>query len=449
MNRREFVQLMGLAYASYNLCSFSIPSGSRNKKVLIIGAGMAGAGAARMLYDQGFEIQIIEARNRIGGRMWSDNSLGTVLDMGAGWIEESRGNPINALAKQYGIKTTVSDFDSIDVYNSNGLGLNEDKYWEVYRKSQRILRRALRYGNAQQKDLSYQECLDHIWNKTSIDKELERMIKWRISTEEINAATSFKNLSAWGENEKGYSGDYLILPNGYAEIPQKMLHGIPIDYNRKVVEIIDHPNYVEVKTEQESYSGDYVIVTVPLGVLKQNKIKFTPDLSVSKYKAIKTLEMGNMNKLAIKYPEVFWGTEKHFLGCISKNYGEFPVFVNWAHYGNGVPYLLATVGSEFSEALYNKGEEEQLHMINKFMKVYFPNSPDATAVKFSGWKWQEFSCGSYSYLPVGAKEILRDSLAEPHKKIHFAGEATIRAYAGTVHGAFLSGQREANRILNY
>ena len=91
--------------------------------------------------------------------------------------------------------------------------------------------------------------------------------------------------------------------------------------------------------------------------------------------------------------------------------------------------------------------DEQIAAVNKCIRNIYPKAPDALSIKFSGWKWQEFSEGSYSYLPVGVKEELRDALAEPHGRILFAGEATIKGYFATVHGALLSGQREAERII--
>jgi monoamine oxidase len=447
MNRRNFLKIGGLAVASASLGSFSFKQSGSKKKVIIIGAGMAGAGAARLLKDEGYEVIVIEARDRIGGRIWSDKSLGTTIDLGAGWIEDATGNPVGKLAEKFGLQTRVSDFDSVNIYNTDGLLLNEDKATEVYRESQRFLQRSLRYGYFQDHDISFEECMENTWKDTTMEDSLKRMVKWRISTEEINAAIEFSKLSAWGETEKGYWGDYLIVPGGYAEIPKKLLEGIDVVFNSPVLEVIDKGQEVEVKTADKSYSGDFVIVTLPLGVLKKEKLKFTPALSAEKKGAIQNLGMGNMNKLAIKYPHVFWENDKHFIGNISENYGEFPVFINWAYYSDGQPYLMAAMGNAFSEKLNSMTYDEQIAAVNKCIRNIYPKAPDALSIKFSGWKWQEFSEGSYSYLPVGVKEELRDALAEPHGRILFAGEATIKGYFATVHGALLSGQREAERII--
>lgn len=408
---------------------------------------MSGISAAKKLKNAGYEVVVLEARNRIGGRMWSDESLGTPMDMGAGWIEESRGNPINDLAKEFGIETIPSNFDSVRMYNSAGKEFSYEETSDIYSFTQKLLKRSLRYGNKQDNDISYHDALNYILQKESLTADQKKLMYWRISVEEINAAWEFDKISSYGETEKGFAGDDLIIPGGYAQIPKKLAEGMDIRFSHPVQLIEDSGKSVKITSGEKTFEADFAIVTVTLGVLKSGKIKFVPELPQEKKSAIEKLGMGNMNKLAIQFSEVFWPPDKHFLAYVSETKNEFPVFVNWAYYANK-PYLLATLGNAFAEEIYKMTGNEIKERVHKIFSKIFTKASPPVAVKFSAWKWDEFAGGSYSYLPVGVKEENRNALAENCGRIYFAGEATIYGYAATVHGTYLSGQREAKKIIN-
>ncbi len=445
MDRKLFIKSTGLLAIAGLTKGWKFYSGS--KRVIVVGAGMAGVAAARKLATSGCEVIVVEARNRIGGRIWSDTSLGIPLDMGAGWIEESKGNPITELAEKFKIKTMVSDFDSLYLYGPDGERYSDDDASDLYSRSQKILRKALAYGRKQDLDISYRKALDQVLAGEEMEDHLRLKINYRIAVEEINAAADYSKLSAWGETEKGFSGDDLIIPDGYDSIPKKLAEGLDVRLNFVVKEVKYEKNRVIISSATEKLEADYAIITLPLGVLQSGKILFNPLFPEAKAKAIQSLGMGNMNKLAIRFPEVFWPTDRQFLGFISKKTGEFPAFVNWANY-TGKPYLLATMGDVFSTELNQVDDKEKLRRVHNVMKRVFPSAPEPEAIKFSGWKWDPFAGGSYSYLPVGTKEDVRYAMEENLGRLYFAGEATIFGHAATVHGAYLSGIREAKKILD-
>lgn len=445
MQRKEFIRLATLAAIFTTMPSFKCVDPSRKKKIIIIGAGMSGIAAGRALADAGHDVTIVEARNRIGGRIWSDDSLGTTLDFGASWIEEFNGNPVADLAREYNVETIPTDFDSIYLYDADGTKLDDGDIETVYNETQEVLEEALGYAAELDSDISYQRAIDDVLRGEELNADERRLLNWRISSDEINASIEFDQLSAWGEDEEGFDGYDHLMPNGYGEITRKLSNGLNIQLGHKVTEIIDDNKKVKVITNKKKFNADYVLVTVPLGVLKKNNIKFTPTLSSDKQNAISSLGMGNMNKLAIRFPKIFWPTDRQFITYSSYNKGEFPVFLNWAYF-TGKPFLLATMGNAFAHEVQNMSNQERINKVYSIFSKMYPNAVKPDAVKFSGWKWDEFAGGSYSYLPVGVNPKLRDSLAKPHGRVHFAGEATIRGHSATVHGAYLSGLREAERI---
>jgi monoamine oxidase len=126
INRRDFlkISLQVIAMSSISRVSqAAITLTPSNADIIIIGAGISGIAAARSLKAKGYNVLILEARNRIGGRIWTDNSLGIPLDLGASWIHGITNNPIKQLADQFALKTLPVNYEARQIFDDNGTPL--------------------------------------------------------------------------------------------------------------------------------------------------------------------------------------------------------------------------------------------------------------------------------------------------------------------------------------
>lgn len=207
---------------------------------------------------------------------------------------------------------------------------------------------------------------------------------------------------------------------------------------------------IKVTTDRGIFSGARVIVTVPLGVLKRDSIKFSPALPEAKLDAIEKLGMGALNKLALKFPKQFWSVQPHIISYINgdPNITDRHIdFWNWQKYIQQ-PILVAIISGNFSRSLSQMSQSEATQNIMSDLHVMFGKDIGMpTTTLLTQWHNDPFAYGSYATFSVNGSNDDCDRLAEPiGDQLFFAGEATYGKYLGTVHGALLSGEREANRI---
>jgi len=257
------------------------------KKIVIIGAGISGLSAAKYFKNQGVNTIVLEAQEKVGGRIRTDKSLGIEFDQGASWIHGPKGNPITEIATLAGANTFLTDDNNITVYNING-----EKY------SDSIL------NNAEKK-------YDHVFRKFKGTKNQSfGEVFYKLYPEYKNNSLWTYMLSIFLEFDTGgdihklssldYSGEDFIITIGYDKITDYLKEGINIKLNTKVNSINYSGNNILINTSKENYNADYVLVTVPLGVLKKNIIKFSPRLPQKTQNAINQLEMGTANKFLLR-----------------------------------------------------------------------------------------------------------------------------------------------------
>ena len=404
--------------------------------VVIVGAGFSGLAAARRLADAGVRVTVVEARDRIGGRTRTDTSLGVPIDIGASWIHGTENNPLTKLAQDVGAKTVPTDFEDFILVDRNGTvdpkaaAASVDAWHRIVEKLDELS------GDAR----ADETVADGLVGVANLDDPL---VAWNVTSRIAGeyAADPDQMSLRWLGSEGQFKGPDVILPGGYTQLSQYLAKGLDIRQGTEVKRIAHGGQQVQLETSQGTITADRVIVTVPLGVLKAGTITFDPPLPEAKRDAIKRLGFGLLNKVVLAFDKPFWPESTPMIGLVGNNQ---PVtdLVNGLVFA-GKPLLVGLRGGQAAWSRESLSDQEAVAEL-----ITAIDAPTPTGSIVTRWGTDQFARGSYSFIAVGSSPDDMHALGEPvGERLLFAGEATNPEWFGTVHGAYLSGQREADRIL--
>jgi monoamine oxidase len=417
---------------------------SNEKTVVVIGGGISGLAAAKKLKEKGFTVIVLEAQEKVGGRIRTDRSLGVAFDEGASWIHGPIGNPITSLASQAGANTFLTSDDSVEVFNTNGTAYSDTVLTNTENQFKSALN-AVRSGGTQTK--SFQTVFNSLYPTQANDKLWKYMLSAYL---EFDTGGDISKLSSkFFDDDEAYSGADLIITNGYDKITDYLTTGLDIRLNTRVSSI----NYANAKVgiiaNGNKIEADYVVVSVPLGVLKNNAISFSPALPTNKINAISNTNIGNVNKFLLVWNTPFWDTKLQYIGYTPETKGKFNYFLNIKKFtpANG---LMTFAFGDYATVTESMTDSQIINEIMLHLKSIYGNSiPNPSNFLRTKWGQNINSYGAYSYATNNSTSADFDTLAnEVNNKVFFAGEHTERDYRGTVHGAYLSGIREADKIIN-
>ncbi|XP_073955202.1 lysine-specific histone demethylase Su(var)3-3 [Choristoneura fumiferana] len=301
-----------------------------------------------------------------------------------------------------------------------------------------------------------------------------QILDWHFANLEFANATPLGNLSLkhWDQDDDfEFTGNHLTVRNGYSCVPVALSEGLDIRLGTAVTDIQYGGPGVTVKavnprnqSQPQVFKGDVVLCTLPLGVLKvavansgqnqQNFVNFDPPLPDWKVAAIKRLGYGNLNKVVLCFERTFWDPSANLFGHVgttTASRGE--LFLFWNLYS--APVLLALVAGEAAAVMENVTDDVIVGRCIAVLKSIFGHAavPQPKECVVTRWRADPYARGSYSFVAVGSSGTDYDLLAAPvpgaspgENRLFFAGEHTMRNYPATVHGAFLSGLREAGRL---
>jgi monoamine oxidase len=431
--------------------------GGNQAEVIVIGAGAAGLAAAKAIQAEGKKVIVLEARNRLGGRVWSNRIWPDVtLDMGASWIHGIDGNPLTVLAKSYQLKTVPTDADALALHNTDGKLLSDNEMVEIEALFEKVAKQldTLRqqYEAEDKDDISLQAALDIVLPKMKLSPTELIQLNYAVNAtieHEYAADVAKLSLYYWDADDSDFSGGDVLFPNGYDQIFQNLAAELDVRLEHIVSEITYNDAGVKVTTSQGEFTAEQAVITLPVGVLKKGTVKFSPPLPEAKQTAINHLGMGVLNKVYLRFTEIFWEEEADWLGYISANKGEWSEFVNIAK-AVQQPILLCFNAGEYGAKIEAFSDEQIVAAAMQTLRtMYGAQIPDPTAWLITRWISDPFADGSYSYRAVDATSDDHDALAAPvANRLFFAGEATSRDNSATVHGAYLSGLQAAKQLLS-
>lgn len=466
INRRDFLRIAALGAASalaYSCGGFAPgddaaaePSGvsqpnasPREAEVLVLGAGISGLAAARALTDKGRKVIVLEGRDRIGGRIWSDASLGAPLDLGASWIHGIDGNPITKLAKQFGAQTAVTDYDNALLYDFDGREMSNAEYAEIEDLFELIYAEVEALREDAAADMPLQRAFDEVLSRRNLSAEELRRFGFYVQqaiTLEYGADPEDLSLWQWDQDE-AFGGEDVVFPNGYSQITNGLAKGLDIRLAVKVAAVSYGASGVEAETSAGVFAAEKAVVTFPLGVLKRAQVRFHPPLPAAKQSAIDRLAMGALNKVYLKFSQIFWDETIETIGYLGERAGEWCDWLSFTPY-LGAPVLMAFHGGAKGFALEELSDDEIVAGAMKTLRAMFGGGiPEPEGVLVTRWGKDPFAFGVYSHIPPFASGEDYDALFEPvGNTLFFAGEATNRKYPATAHGAYLSGVAAARLI---
>jgi monoamine oxidase len=438
---RQFIYLLSILVFSSCTIFKKHTTLAADKKIVIIGAGISGLSAAQHLKKKGFSPVVLEAQDRVGGRLRTLRDSVVVFDEGASWIHGPKGNPITKLAKKSKLDTFYTNDESLVVYDMDGRKYPQELLEEEEEKFNEILDEL---KGRRKKDFSNR------FFKQYPDLKDERLWRYMLSAFlEFDTGGDIKKLSSkYFYHDEVFPGKDVIVTNGYDGIAKKMAEGIDIRLQTKVVDINYQGEKVMVKTNNGDFIADKVLVTLPLGVLKKGKVGFTPALPKRTQKAIDRLDMGTVNKFLLVWNKAFWDVDKQYIGYTAKEKGKFNYFLNVKKFGKANALMTFSFG-EYSKTTESLSDQEIIDGVMSHLKnIYGPNIPYPSHFYRTKWNTNPYTYGAYSFIPKKAKNKDFKTFEKPIKgKIYFAGEHTSILYRGTVHGAYLSGIREAKKIV--
>ncbi|MGH9641759.1 MAG: flavin monoamine oxidase family protein [Terriglobales bacterium] len=447
-------------------------SASQDRNVVIIGAGIAGLAAAAKLVQASIPVTILEARDRIGGRIFThrDPATPVPIELGAEFIHGMAPEIIEPLKE---MNAPIIEVEG-DNWCFNHGQLEPCRFFAQVDK-------IMAQMDGKGPDESFLEFIERCFPNPKHDPDLEETKQHAIGyVAGFNAADPAEVGVHWlvrgMEAEERIQGQRAFrLLNGYAELVKffgKRLQNsaAKIRTGAIVEQITWRPGHAKIRMHHAGSGSSIitarkVLITLPLGVLKTRAeetgaVRFTPALPRQKIDAMDRLEMGKVIRVVLRFHHRFWealhasDSERKELGGMSFLFSDdewFPTW--WMTEPRHSPIITGWAPFRAGERLSGHNEsfvvDRCLRSLGRLLQVTPAElQRELAAAHFHDWQSDPFSRGAYSYGKVGSDGAQQALAAPLENTLFFAGEATdVSGNNGTVHGAIASGQRAAEEIL--
>ena len=461
---------------------------SVNRHVVVIGAGISGLACARTLAHSGFRVTVLEARHRVGGRVWTGRTFETRVDFGAAWVHGLDGNELwewmegemKAASGGRSVKVYRSNEQSLMLWDEHGRVVEDDLVMETYMKFVTLM---------EEVDERYKS-LNPATQPTTLAAAVNTLVtqpdspyRYGSAREKVvmnymySQVESLQNATMDEMNAKDYGygtvyegGDNIVV-GGFHNIALALSAGLDIRLSTPVT-AVDYSggtsSQVRVTTAgSEVITADAVVVSLPIGCVRASTIRYTPPLPSWKEEAWRGIGSGLYNKIILHFDDVFWPKHIDYFACCfdpatidsaitaTAQSAHLPRtncwFVNYYPVTQS-PILIAAVTGDFARHLETLTDSGCRDAILGRLRWMFPTA-HVTAervrdVQVTRWGADEWTRGSYSYLNVrGTMDCMRDAGRDVNGRLYWCGEHTSVERFGYADGAFASGIREADKLV--
>lgn len=418
------------------------PAFAAGNSVAIIGAGIAGLAAARTLVGAGIAVTVFEARDRIGGRIFTAHDFGFPFEIGANWIHGDRGNPLTGLAREAGIRSVAYDFDDWRIIRPDGSDVagRADLLSAALAEA---LEAAAGDAHAGVSAAGLLAADTRFARLAAANPVLAAAVLRRELSGDFGADAEDLSGAAYGFGED-YAGEDLLVTNGYDRVIAHLASGLAIRTGEPVRAVRHGVSRAEVTTDGGTLSFDAVMVTVPLGVLKAGTIAFDPPISSRRRALVDRTGFGAFEKavLALDKPFDFGALNLSVAGP-----GPWCNLIDLSAVA-GRPAALAYCGGDDARMAAAASDDRNRDWLLAHVRAAAGDATlEPAGFRMSRWQADPHAFGSYAFPSPRSRPGDIGALGGAESaSLYFAGEA-CSARPGTVHGAFESGIAAARLMI--
>ena len=424
------------------------------EKIIVIGAGLAGLYSAYLLQQLGYDVTILEARDRVGGRVYTEGDV----DLGGQWISSLQPRIMN-LCKQFNL-STYRQFDAgtvIRYFNQKREELvvkpnikNEDNTANIFRpyinqfyqlaNSHSFLDNSIKFDEISFYDWCRENIHDEVVAKTfnysfklltCVDSKFASMFFWLYF---LKSCGGYDALSGIRDSAQEFR-----VEGGAQSIANVLSEKLSIHYETEVIRVEKKNNFYHVKTKNNDiYSASKVICAIPTQLIPN--IIWHSSLEETRFKFYKSLQMGCVTKVVIQYEEAFWRKEGYSGHIVSET-----APIHLCYDACSSQYNALTIFIVDSSTYTDQEIIDQLAFLLENDLAKHPKK-----IIRKNWAEDQFSGGCYFCVPpINSLSDNHTYLSSPHENIYFVGTETASEWMGYMEGALASAERVVTQIKDH